>query len=159
MQFYSKLVFVTLLFFFDVYAIVDLEIIKGQIITVLRQEQPKHVEEFEHFFKKYDDLVFKFFDQKNHDSLKVHVDGMEAEIEILKNVCSDARYHSISTTLRNYQAYVAELVDVLKQFIGLRDTISLALKVRKFKPIIPKVIRQRGELSLLKSLHHRLRCS
>lgn len=159
MRFYHKLILILWPFFSGACAIVDLETIKGEIVTVLRQEQPKYVEEFNQFFKRYDELVFKFFDQKNNDSLKTHVHDMEAEIEILKNVCADERYRSISNTLRNYHTHVAELVGVLKQFVGSRDTISLALRVRKFKPILPKTIRQRGRSSLLKSLHHRLRCS
>jgi hypothetical protein len=139
-------------------AFTDAETTKKNILTTLKQEQPTAIEEFTAFFKKYDDLVLNFFDKKNKSPLKTHIGYMETELEILQKVCHDIRYQSIHPLLSNYHTHLTELITLLKNSIGSNDTLSLSLKIRKFKKILPEEVRKRGNVALFSALHHRLTC-
>lgn len=136
----------------------NVESARTTIVELLKKEQPACIAEFKTFFKQYDELVVNFFDKKNNDSLTTHIMRMETELQTLKKVCDDEQYRCIHPILCGYHAQVTELIELLKRYVGSHDTVSLAFKVRKFKIILPEVVRQRGDVSLFWSLHHRLRC-
>ncbi len=136
----------------------DLEATKKTIITTLQQEQPHYLQEFTTFFKKYDDLVHAFFDKENNASLKSHIEHMETELHILKEVCTDTKYQCIHSILQEYPHQMADLIRVLKSYIGSKNAVKLAFEVHKFKPILPEKVKKQGDVSLLFALRHRLAC-
>ena len=159
MQFNHKLFCITLaLIPGTASAISNLETTRKEIVATLNREAPNCVAEFNSFFKKYDAVVFSFFDTKNNEPLKAHIESMESELQLLQNVCNDARYRSVHSILCEYHAHLKELVTLLKQYVGSHDTVSLAWKVRRFKVILPKTVKQQGDVSLFWGLYHRLRC-
>lgn len=139
-------------------AIPDLETTRNTISAILHKELPTSVGVFDNFFKQYDERVCTFFDKRNNDSLKTHIEHMEQELYILKNICDDMHYHCIKPILTHYHMHISELITLLKEYINSHDTLSLAFKVREFKHILPHEVKQRGDISLFWSLHHRLRC-
>jgi len=136
----------------------NLESARKTVVELLNKEQPACIKEFKTFFKQYDELVVSFFDKQNNDPLTTHIARMETKLQTLKNVCDDERYRCIHPILCGYHTQVTELVALLKHYVGSHDTLSLAFKVHKFKIILPESVRQRGDISLFWSLHHRLRC-
>ena len=159
MRFNHKRFFIILAFISGtVSAISDLDATRKEIIAVLHREAPTCIEEFNDFFKKYDGVVFSFFDKKNNEPLKAHIESMETELQLLQNVCNDVRYQSVHSILCEYHMHLKELVTLLRQYVGSCDTLSLAWKVRKFKVILPKTVKKQGDVSLFWALNHRLRC-
>lgn len=149
---------VALLFTGIIHAITDLETDRKIIITILSQSQPALVQEFKALCNHYDESVFQFFDKKNNNSLATHVAYMESEIEIFKKVGDDIRYRTVQPLVYEYYYYLKDLLAIVKRYIGSWDTLTLALKLRKFKPILPIDIRNRGDFALFWSLNHRLHC-
>jgi hypothetical protein len=134
----------------------SLEAGKNRIVATLRNEQPAIVAEFVNFCRQYDALVVDFFDTKNNESLGVHIGRMEAELQTLYRVCHDMRYQSVKGLLLYYYTHIAELVSLLKQYVGSYNTLSLGLKLRKFKLLLPESVKARGDFSLFCSVRHRL---
>lgn len=139
-------------------AITDLESDRHTIIAILNQQRPESVSEFHSLFKHYDEAVLQFFDKKNNDSLKMHIDYMEVEILTFKRLGDDAHYGCIQPLLHEYYYCLKDLLTIVKRYIGSWDTLSLALRLKKFKPILPVALRHRGDFSLFWALNHRLHC-
>lgn len=139
-------------------ASLDIETAKATIIETLQRENPSVIGEFKRLCRRYDRIIITFFDTNNTDSLKTHINYMEAELRTLKNLCDDIRFRSVQSILTNFYEHIQHLITILQQYIGSRNTISLALKVRNYKFLLPKIVHARGDLALLKGLNHRLRC-
>jgi hypothetical protein len=131
---------------------------KHSLLTILKREQPACVEEFTTFFRKYDEVVSNFFDRKNNDPLKKHVEIMEIELQTLKKVGENEKYKSIKIILEEYYTPLRELITLLKRYSGSQDTLSLALEIRKYKPLLPESLQQQGSATLFSCLRHRLKC-
>lgn len=136
----------------------DVEMVKKTIGNVLRQKNPAVVGEFNAFCQRYDRLVLTFFDTKNNESLATHVAYMEQELVMLDKVRHDARFASVQSYLDTYYGHIERLVYLLKEHIGSHKTFSLCLKIYKFKFLLPKDLKKRGNFSLLRALRHRLSC-
>lgn len=137
----------------------DVATSKAIIVSILYQKNPDAVPEFNHFFDKYDRSVIMFFDRKNNDSLAQHIRRMEAELQELQAVYNDERFSSVREPLIDQYEHLSNLLVVLRRYVGSRDALSLAFKVRKFKFLLPPEVRKRGNISLYRSLRHRLAMS
>lgn len=136
----------------------SIESARAKIITTLHKENPALVAEFRDFCTQYDALVFAFFDMNNYDSLPVHIKCMEVALNTLKRVCCDTRYHSVRPFLCYYHKHIADLIVLLHQHVDYRNTLLLCFKVRKFKMLLPELIKSRGDIALFWALRHRLHC-
>ena len=136
----------------------DVQARKQAIIYTLSQKNPTALPEFAAFFTKYDQLVTKFFDTTNYESLEAHTRYMEKELHVLRAACNDNRFKPVRDILVAHYHDVEHLVAVLKEYRGSRDAISLALKVRGFKFLLPPDVKKRGDIALFFALKHRLSC-
>ncbi|MFI5333381.1 MAG: hypothetical protein ACHQVS_04765, partial [Candidatus Babeliales bacterium] len=135
-----------------------IEVTKAALVKALQRHSPSALPEFDTLFKRYEQIVFDFFDTDNLDPLSVHLHRMEQELITLDQICTDIQFYSIIPTLRIYQQHLKELVALLHTYRGVRDIIPLGFKVRKFKFLLPETLQQRGDIALFFALHHRLTC-
>jgi hypothetical protein len=140
------------------YTIIDIETTKADIITILQQKNPLLITEFNTLYRRYQQLITTFFDTNNNDSLIFHIKHMEDELQFLHSLCSDLRFKCVQPILRTYAEHIGSLIVILKQYVRSVNVITLALKLQHFKFLLPGNIKERGNLSLLHSLHHRLSC-
>lgn len=141
------------------HALDTIEITRAALVKTLQHQNPAALTEFMLLFKRYEQIVFDFFDSNNHTPLSGHISRMHHELETLERVCHTACFSSITPTLRLYQKHLQELVDILQSYKNGRDIISVGLKVRKFKFLLPKEVYDRGDIALFWALHHRLTCA
>jgi hypothetical protein len=141
------------------HALDSVETTKVILVKTLQQKNPSMLPEFDVLFKRYEQIVFDFFDTNNHESLSAHIKHMEQELETLDRVCRDAQFSSIVPTLLIYQGHLKELVTLLKSYHRSLDIIPLGFKVRKFKFLLPTAIQQWGDFALFWALHHRVTCA
>lgn len=144
---------------YRLHAFDTIETTKAALVTTLKKYNPSALAEFSLLFKRYEQIVFDFFDTNNHNPLSMHISHMQTELTTLDRICSNPHFNSITPTLRMYQAHLQELVTILQSYRSARDTISVGFKVRKFKFLLPKEVYGRGDIALFWALQHRLRCS
>lgn len=144
---------------YRLHAFDSIETTKAALVTTLKKYNPSVLAEFSLLFKRYEQIVFDFFDTNNHNPLSMHLNRMYEELETLERVCSNSQFDSITPTLRTYQKQLQELVTLLHSYRGPLDIVPLGFKVRKFKFLLPGAIQQRGDAALFWALQHRLRCS
>ena len=134
----------------------DIEIIRQTITHTLAHASPESLPLYQQFCDQYQKLVFDFFDKNNNFPLGIHIHAMERNLGVLAKVIALPAFSSVRTILTHLYPHLAELVATAKSYLGSRNYISFALSVRKFKYLLPYAIRNRGEISLLWSLRHRL---
>jgi hypothetical protein len=132
---------------------------KAMILTILQQKNPSVIPEIKDFFKRYDQSIQLFFDKSNNDSFSTHIDRMEGEVAEIEAVIEDERFAAIRHILEEQHEHLISLLNIFKRYEGSHSALSLAFKVRKFKFLLPVDVRKRGNLSLYKSLRHRLKSS
>lgn len=141
------------------YALDTIEVTKAALVKTLQQQNPAALTEFMLLFKRYEQIVFDFFDTNNHAPLSTHISRMQDELKTLDQCCSNPHFNAITPTLRMYQAHLQELVTLLQSYKNARDIISVGFKVRKFKFLLPKEVYERGDIALFLALRHRLTCN
>jgi hypothetical protein len=139
-------------------AVDNIETIKAKVQRILAQKNPQALAQYNDYSRQYDQLVLDFFDSNNHEPLKAHVNAIAEAMRILKETYNNPQFASVRPILMTYHKHGAKLVHELKQYIGSRNTIGLVLRLRHFVFLLPKVVRDKGGLNLLKGLHYRLRC-
>lgn len=136
----------------------DLESARKDIIATLKRDNPDGLPVFNAFFKQYDKLAINFFDKKNNESLKDHVDRMEDGLGTLKDMSEKDQYKSIRDILSKFHTKLAGLIGLLKEYIGTHNTFSCAIQLLEYKHILPHDVKERSDFSLYWSLDHRLKC-
>jgi hypothetical protein len=136
----------------------NIEHAKIHIIRTLNNTNPRATSSFIAFSQRYEKLVTAFFDQENNLSLQAHILEMEENIDLLSHIIRDPEFISVRPILIKLYPQFVELVATLKSYINSRNYVSLALSVRKYKFLLPDSIKMRGDISILWSLRHRLRC-
>ncbi len=134
----------------------DIEIIRNKIIRTLTANNPKALPDFFQYSDKYDKVVFDFFDTNNSLSLVSHIQLLDESLKTLNNVIDNPEFSSARANLQEVFPKLVELIAIFKQQIGSRNYGWLGLKVRRFKSLLPLLVRNRGEVSLLWSLRHRV---
>jgi hypothetical protein len=134
----------------------DVEIVRNKIARILTENNPKVLPEFFQYSDQYDKLVFDFFDINNKLPLVTHIQLFDENLKVLTRVIDNPEFSSARTYFQEVYPKLIELIAVLKNQIGSRNYGWLGLKVRRFKFLLPLLVRNRGEISLLWSLRHRV---
>ncbi|MCX5922402.1 MAG: hypothetical protein NTX86_03670 [Candidatus Dependentiae bacterium] len=135
-----------------------IESIRDTIVSTLKHTNPTTLAQFNEFYKQYEQSVFEFFDPKNELPLTQHIERMNQDLKTLKGVYDNPQFKSVRPNLLDLNNHFIAMVAILKQYIGSRNSIGMALNVRPFKFLLPAAVKNRGNISLFKSLHHRLTC-
>lgn len=134
----------------------DVEVVRNKVIRTLSANNPKILPEFFKYSDQYDKLVFDFFDTNNKLPLVSHIQLLDENLKTLTQVIDNPEYSSARVNLQEVYPKLIELIAILKNQIGSRNYGWLGLKIRRFKFLLPLLIRNRGEISLLWSLRHRV---
>jgi hypothetical protein len=141
-----------------IFSSADLETTQATMIAILQQKNPAILDEFHKLRQKYYQLIFTFFDRNNNEPLKTHLNRMNIELQKFHKICDDPRFSSIRPMLHKHYSYMKHMINVLQNYVGSINSVSLAFAVREYKFLLPKVIKQKGDIALLLALHHRLTC-
>ena len=110
----------------DLTAREDIDITKN-IITTLHIHNSSVITELRALFTRYDQVVERFFDRNNHESLADHVKKMEQDMIRLKNICADCRFKSVKAALEALYNELTQLVTTFKSYRGAATLGHLAL--------------------------------
>ncbi len=136
----------------------SIEQVRDSIIKNLSKNNPMVVIEFNNFYNQFDRVIRLFFDKKNNQSLALHIKQIELIVKTLKGISIDQNFQCVRVVLQEYYAEVKDLLAILKEYVGSINSVSFALRVKRFEFIVPTDIRKRGQLYIFGSLHHRLMC-
>lgn len=136
----------------------NVELLRDKSIAILNKKNPKAIPEFKHLYTRYEKAVFNFFDKKDKQPLSSHVNQMEKDLIELQNICNNTEFISIKAILLNLKKDFASFMSTIKPFVGTRNYIKLALKIRKFKHLLPVALVNKGDVHLLTLIKHRLNC-
>lgn len=140
------------------YGFKNIERAKKEIASTLQITNPAKLHEFYNFCDQYDHAVASFFDTNNYVSLKAHIDIMEKNLLTLKATIENPEFKTVRHILTDLNQQLINLMSLLSKYVGSKNSISLAFKVRHFKCLLPPAVENRGDFSLWWALTHRLGC-
>jgi len=140
------------------HAFKNIESSKKEIKATLQITNPKILSEFHNFCLEYDNVVTSFFDTNNHYSLAKHIDLMEKNLITLKTVAENPEFKTVRHILMDLNQQLANLISLLSKYVGSKNSVGLAFKVRNFKNLLPPAVEKKGDFSLWWALTHRLGC-
>lgn len=140
------------------YCLESVDKLKRKIIAILNTSNPAMVEPYTQFCKQYDHLVISFFDTHNNQSLSTHIKQMEQELATLNAVRRDPQFESVKSILHSLNIKLTGMINLLKEYLGSRNAVALALDLQEFDCLLPDAIKNRGKFELFCSLQRRLGC-
>ncbi len=135
-----------------------IELRKNKYASRLQHHNPQAIAEFNALFKLYDHSIDYFFDYNNHLPLSDHVTILEQNLAVLRQTINNPQFASIHHELNGLYRDFNRLITTLKSFIGTRNSIHFAWRMKKYRPLMPEHIRNRGDFAIFCYLRHRLKC-
>lgn len=142
----------------SIFAQKNIEDIRRDITKVLNKENANALPEFNQFCHDYNYIVTNFFALNNKENLKTHLKYMDSELKVLENTANNPAFISVKNILKELEKNLSGMIKILKQHINSKNHLTLALKLQKYRFLLPNSILNKGEMHILSCLKHRLSC-